>query len=69
MARLSRKLEGELRTVLGITVFDIKIRKNITVAEAPVLSKDNVKFAPKCNDALDYMAFTDKPLGRFGLLT
>lgn len=67
--RLSRKIEEELRTAPGITVFDTKIRKNITVAEAPVLSKNIVEFAPKCNGALDYMAFTDELLARFGLLT
>lgn len=64
--RLSRKIEKDLRCQLGDIIFTTKIRKNITVAEAPALCKNLIEYAPNCNGAKDYIAFTDEFLGRFG---
>lgn len=60
--KLSREIETRLRQQLGDLVFKTKIRKNITIAEAPLESVNIVEFAPKCNGALDYQAFTDELL-------
>ena len=65
--KLTREIEERLRKQLGSLVFTTKIRKNITVAQAPLESKNIVEFDPKCNGALDYRAFTEELLARFGL--
>jgi len=64
--KLSREIETRLRQQLGDLVFKTKIRKNITIAEAPLESVNIVEFAPKCNGALDYQAFTDELLHLVG---
>lgn len=64
--KLSREIETRLRQQLGDLVFKTKIRKNITIAEAPLESVNIVEFAPKCNGALDYQAFTDELLNMVG---
>lgn len=63
---LTKEIEDRLRTQLGSLVFTTKIRKNITIAEAPLESKNIVEFDPKCNGAQDYCAFTDELLARLG---
>lgn len=65
--RLTKDIEERLRQQLGSLVFTTKIRKNITIAEAPLESKNIVEFDPKCNGAQDYRTFTDELLARFGL--
>lgn len=62
--KLTREIETRLRSQLGDLVFTTKIRKNITVAEAPLESKNIVDFAPKCNGSQDYKDFTDEFLSR-----
>lgn len=62
ITNLSKEIETRLRKQLGDLVFKTKIRKNITIAEAPLKSLNIVEFAPKCNGALDYQAFTDEIL-------
>ena len=63
--KLTKDIEVRLRGQLGSLVFSTKIRKNITIAEAPLESKNIVEFAPKCNGALDYHSFCDELLQRF----
>ena len=65
--KLTRDIEDRLRNQLSSLVFTTKIRKNITIAEAPLESKNIVEFEPKCNGAKDYRTFTDELLARFGL--
>jgi len=62
--KLTREIESRLRGQLGDLVFRTKIRKNITVAEAPLESKNIVDFDPKCNGAQDYKDFTEEILSR-----
>ena len=64
---LSRQIEQGLRNELGDTVFSTKIRKNITIAEAPLESKNITAYAPKSNGAVDYRAFTYELLAKLGI--
>ncbi len=64
--KLSREIEYRLRQQLGDLIFKTKIRKNITVAEAPLASVNIVEFDPKCNGAQDYLAFTEELLNVIG---
>lgn len=63
-SKLSQQIEEGLRTQLGDIVFNTKIRKNIRVAEAPLMSKNIKDYAPKSNGAQDYISFTDELLKR-----
>lgn len=65
--KLSRMIEEKLRSQLGDMVFTTKIRKNITVAAAPLEHKDIQAFDPKSNGAKDYMAFTEELLTRLNM--
>lgn len=64
--KLTKEIEQRLRQQLGSLVFNTKIRKNITIAEAPLQSVNIVEFDPKCNGAQDYMAFTEELLNLVG---
>ena len=64
--KLTREIEKRLRQQLGDLVFQTKIRKNITIAEAPLQSINIVEFDPKCNGAQDYQAFTEELLSLIG---
>lgn len=64
--KLTREIEKRLRQQLGDLVFQTKIRKNITIAEAPLQSINIVEFDPKCNGAQDYQAFTEELLSLVG---
>lgn len=61
---LSRSVEGIVRKQFGDTVFKVKIRKNVSIAEAPNSAKNIVEYAPKSNGAADYISFTDELLER-----
>ena len=50
----------QLRESLGSKVFKTKIRKNVSLAEAPYEVKDIVTYAPKSNGAADYMEFVSE---------
>jgi len=65
--KLSRMIEQKLRSQLGEMVFATKIRKNITVAAAPLEHKDIQAFDPKSNGAKDYVAFTEELLTRLNM--
>ena len=45
---------------LGKTVYQTKIRKNVSLAEAPYEAQDIVTYAPKSNGAQDYLAFAEE---------
>ncbi len=57
---LSRTIEENLRTSLGETVFKTKIRKNVSLAEAPLENKNIVDYAPKSSGAEDYRSFVNE---------
>jgi chromosome partitioning protein len=56
--KLSRQIEEGLRTKLGDLVFKTKIRKNVSIAEAPLAATNIVAYAPKSNGAADYVSFS-----------
>ena len=58
--KLGRGVEKQLRDSLGKTVYQTKIRKNVSLAEAPYEAQDIVTYAPKSNGAQDYLAFTEE---------
>ena len=60
--KLGRGVERQLRDSLGDTVFQTKIRKNVSLAEAPYEVTDIVTYAPKSNGAADYLDFTSELL-------
>lgn len=64
---LSQFIEAELRKALGDTVYQTKIRKNVSVAEAPLECRNIVEYSPRSNGAKDYLAFTEELLERFGM--
>ena len=55
--KLGGGVESQLRESLGSKVFTTKIRKNVSLAEAPYEVKDIVTYAPKSNGATDYLEF------------
>jgi len=55
---LGKGVEKQLRDTLGEQVFKTKIRKNISLAEAPYKKQDIVTYAPKSNGAQDYIRFS-----------
>ena len=59
---LSKSIEAGLRKELGEKVFKTKIRKNVTIAQAPLEVTNIVDYDPKSNGALDYQAFTEELL-------
>ena len=61
--KLGRGVERQLRDSLGDTVFQTRIRKNVSLAEAPYEVTDIVTYAPKSNGAADYLDFTSELLG------
>lgn len=63
-SNLSKQIENGLRESLGEFVFETKIRKNITVAQAPLEATNIVDYDKKSNGAIDYVAFTDEYLSR-----
>lgn len=61
---LSKTIESDLRKTLGDLVFTNRIRKNVSVAEAPVRKVSITDYAPKSNGATDYKLFTEELLQR-----
>ena len=56
--KLSRMIFESLQEQNGSLMFKTRIRKNVTVAEAPLESKSLVLYAPNSNGAIDYKSFT-----------
>lgn len=65
---LSKSIEQSLRDRLQDVVFRTKIRKNVSVAEAPFESQNIVEYAPKSNGAADYKAFTEELLEKLKIV-
>ena len=63
-SRLSCKIEQLLRDSYGDKVYKSKIRKNISVAESPLLRLTITDYAPNSNGARDYRALTEELLSR-----
>ena len=57
---LSKMVEARLRETFGNTIFKTKIRKNVSIAEAPLYAKDVITYAPESNGAKDYRALTEE---------
>lgn len=61
---LSKMVEAQLRETFGDTIYQTKVRKNVSIAEAPLYAKDVVTYAPDSNGANDYRALTDEILAQ-----
>ena len=61
---LTSGIEQQLRSSWGNLIFDVKIRKNITIAEAPLESSNIDDYAPNSHGAQDYIVFTSELLSR-----
>lgn len=61
---LTSGIEQQLRSSWGNLIFDVKIRKNITIAEAPLESSNIVEYSPNSHGAQDYIVFTSELLSR-----
>ncbi|MBP5420969.1 MAG: ParA family protein [Paludibacteraceae bacterium] len=57
---LSKTIEEKLRENLGDIVFKTKIRKNVSLAEAPLENKNIAEYAPKSSGAEDYRALVNE---------
>lgn len=62
--KLTSGIEEELRSSWDNIIFKTKIRKNVTIAEAPLESANIIEYAPKSNGAADYLSFTEELLTR-----
>ena len=60
--KLTSGIEQELRSSWDNLIFKTKIRKNVTIAEAPLESSNIIEYAPKSNGAADYLSFTEELL-------
>jgi len=63
-SNLSSMVDETLKANYGDILFNTKIRKNISIAEAPLHSADIITYAPQSNGAKDYRALVDEILNR-----
>ena len=63
-SNLSSMVEETLKANYGDILFNTKIRKNISIAEAPLHSADIITYAPQSNGAKDYRTLVDEILNR-----
>jgi len=61
---LSKMVEKQLRDLFGDTIFKTKIRKNVSIAEAPLYAMDVARYAPDSNGARDYTSLTEEILAQ-----
>ena len=61
-SNLSLAIEEQLKERFKGIVFNTKIRKNVSIAEAPLAFKDIQAYAPSSNGAQDYEALTNEIL-------
>lgn len=61
---LNKQVEAALRERFGDVVFKTRIRKNVSIAEAPLAYQSIVSFAPRSNGAADYSALAAEILTR-----
>lgn len=60
--KLSKMVEAQLRSTFGKTIFKSKIRKNVSIAEAPLYAEDIFTYAPNSNGAEDYRSLSEEIL-------
>ena len=60
----NKAIEDNLRKTFKESVFNTKIRENISIAEAPTSFQDVATYAPTSHGAEDYKALTDEILKR-----
>lgn len=63
-ANLSREVRDEVRAVFGDILYEIVIRQNVKLAEAPSAARTIFEYAPESNGAADYAALTMEFLRR-----
>ncbi len=61
---LNKQVEAALRDRFGDVVFKTRIRKNVSIAEAPLAYQTIVDFAPRSNGAADYAALAAEIVSR-----
>lgn len=54
-SKLSQMVESSLRGNFGDIIFKTKIRKNVSIAEAPLYTQSVLTYAPSSNGAQDYI--------------
>lgn len=54
-SKLSQMVESSLRNNFGDIIFKTKIRKNVSIAEAPLYTQSVLTYAPSSNGAQDYI--------------
>lgn len=59
-SKLSQMVEEMLRVNFESVVFKTKIRKNVSIAEAPLYTQDVLRYAKDSNGAIDYSVLTDE---------
>ena len=63
-AKLSKGVVQEIEKVFGNKVYDVKIPRNVRLAEAPSYGKTILKYDPKCAGAQAYEKFAEEFLER-----
>lgn len=63
--KLSNQIEASLRKTFGNSVFLTKIRKNVAIAEAPLMCTDVITYAPESNGAKDYKLLTQEIINKY----
>ena len=63
-SNLSEAIEQEIREAFGKAVFQTRIRKNVAIAEAPVVRKDIFEYSQRSNAAKDYLSLVNEILDR-----
>lgn len=64
-SNLGSLVEEAVREKYGEIVFQTKIRKNVAIAEAPLVYKNLLDYAPESNGAKDYKALAEEIEARF----
>ena len=59
-SKLSQMVEESLRANFGEVIFKTRIRKNVSIAEAPLYSQSVLAYAPQSNGAQDYISLTQE---------
>lgn len=61
---LSQTVEEAIRERYGELVYDTKIRKNVSLAEAPLAIQNILEYAPGSNGAKDYLALAGEVISK-----
>ena len=63
-SNLSQTVEEAIRERYGELVYETKIRKNVSLAEAPLAIKNILEYAPASNGAKDYLALANEVVSK-----